>query len=404
MTDDVPSPADQPENESSDSTSNGQEGQSVDAPPKELPPGMLPLVPPVFGKLAFWITVVPFLIYWGGTQLGSYVENIRKVQPAHEMRGICSSHAKLLIEKLQSPGIPEVTRDELLDRIDMEAVSEVFTDEDSSVTSLVQRCNKLFEADLSSYPDDLADSVTSFGDYVRHWMELKDLEDRNENDEIIPEHTKFVEAHPNDGMLTAPTLRKSWYPMLYSIACISALIAVIFALPGYLKIPFRVTPLAIGVGVVGIIVWVGLWYIDNTFIGIGKYFAPNARAGFNPFEELKANPTWMYAFLGIRLLGLALVIPIAEEFFTRGFLIRYIEDIDWDQIPIGEATWKGWAGIMIYGAASHPGEILAALAWFGLIMWLYLRTKNIWDCVVAHGVTNGLLAVYVIYTDTWELW
>ena len=112
----------------------------------------------------------------------------------------------------------------------------------------------------------------------------------------------------------------------------------------------------------------------------------------------------MYGFLTIRLLGLCLVIPIAEEFFARGFLIRYIEDIDWDQIPIGEVTWKGLAGILAYGAMTHPGEVVAALAWFGLITWMFLKTKNIWDCVVAHAVTNALLAVFVITTNTWELW
>ena len=134
--------------------------------------------------------------------------------------------------------------------------------------------------------------------------------------------------------------------------------------------------------------------------------APNSRAAFNPFVELgPPQPSWwMYTFVGIRLLGLCIVIPIAEEFFARGFLMRYIEDIDWDQIPLGEATWKGLAGIIAYGAMTHPGEIVAAVAWFGLITWMYLKTKNIWDCVVAHSVTNGLLAAFVIVTGTWELW
>jgi CAAX prenyl protease-like protein len=203
-----------------------------------------------------------------------------------------------------------------------------------------------------------------------------------------------------------PTLTETWYPTLYTAACLLAFVAVLIALPGYLKHPFRVSPMAIGVGVVGIFVWLGLWWLDKETLQIGHWMGGNSRAAFNPFVEL-GEPTpawWMYTFIGIRLLGLCIVIPIAEEFFARGFLMRYIEDIDWDQIPLGEATWKGLAGIIAYGAMTHPGEIVAAVAWFGLITWMYLKTKNIWDCVVAHSVTNALLAVFVIVTGTWELW
>jgi len=45
---------------------------------------------------------------------------------------------------------------------------------------------------------------------------------------------------------------------------------------------------------------------------------------------------------------------------------------------------------------SHPGEVFAAVAWFSLVTWLMVRTRNIWDCVVAHAVTNLLLGVYVV--------
>jgi membrane protease YdiL (CAAX protease family) len=52
----------------------------------------------------------------------------------------------------------------------------------------------------------------------------------------------------------------------------------------------------------------------------------------------------------------------------------------------------------------HPAEALAAAAWFSMIHWLYLRTKNIWDCVIAHAVTNLLLGVYVLKYEQWWLW
>ena len=47
----------------------------------------------------------------------------------------------------------------------------------------------------------------------------------------------------------------------------------------------------------------------------------------------------------------------------------------------------------------QPGEFLAAAVWFGMVTWLMVRTRNIWDCVAAHAVTNVLLGIYVV---TWS--
>ena len=66
-----------------------------------------------------------------------------------------------------------------------------------------------------------------------------------------------------------------------------------------------------------------------------------ARPGFNPLEQLKDDPTWAYGFLAIRLAGLALIVPIIEEFFTRGFLVRFVMDVDWFRIPFGKINRLG---------------------------------------------------------------
>jgi CAAX protease family protein len=52
----------------------------------------------------------------------------------------------------------------------------------------------------------------------------------------------------------------------------------------------------------------------------------------------------------------------------------------------------------------HPGELLAAFVWFSLVTWLMTRTRNIWDCVAAHAVTNLLLGIYVVTQHQWQLW
>ena len=36
--------------------------------------------------------------------------------------------------------------------------------------------------------------------------------------------------------------------------------------------------------------------------------------------------------------------------------------------------------------------------------WWMLRTHRLADCIVAHAVTNGLLAIYVLYAGHWQYW
>ena len=52
--------------------------------------------------------------------------------------------------------------------------------------------------------------------------------------------------------------------------------------------------------------------------------------------------------------------------------------------------------------AMHPAEILAAAVWFSAVTWLMYKTRNIWDCVAAHAVTNLLLGVWVVFSGEWH--
>ena len=108
-------------------------------------------------------------------------------------------------------------------------------------------------------------------------------------------------------------------------------------------------------------------------------------------------------FLAVRFLGLVAVVPLVEEFFLRGFLMRFVMEHDWWKVPFGKADKLA----IILGTAvpmlTHPGELLAAAVWFSMITWLMLRTRSIWDCVLAHAVTNLILGIYVVCSGTWRL-
>jgi len=205
-----------------------------------------------------------------------------------------------------------------------------------------------------------------------------------------------------------PSVPYEYYPIIYTAKIILTLTAIIFVLPGYREFPLRVSAVAVAVGVAGIVVWVGLCRLDLEQrllapLGLGRIVDLGTRSGFNPLEQLRHNPAWAWGFLAIRFAGLVIVVPVIEEFFLRGFLMRFVVDPKWWEVPMGKATT--WAVVLatLVPMLMHPAELLAAAAWFSMITWMYVKTRNVWDCVAAHAVTNLLLGIYVVVRDQWQL-
>jgi CAAX prenyl protease-like protein len=196
-----------------------------------------------------------------------------------------------------------------------------------------------------------------------------------------------------------------YYPRVYTIKIALTTVAMIAVMPGYLVYPLRVSALAWLVGAVGGVAWVVLAKFQvSLYPHLPEMFAQvlemGGRSGFNPLEQLKDNPAWAWGFLAIRFFGLVIVVAVIEEFFLRGFLMRYVMDIDWHLIPFGLVNRLGLATVLIFPVIYHP-ERLAAAAWFSMVTWLMLRTRNIWDCVIAHAVTNLIMGLWVVYSGDW---
>ena len=169
--------------------------------------------------------------------------------------------------------------------------------------------------------------------------------------------------------------------------------------------PFRASWWALAAGVVGVVVWIGLCELnlESTVLGMLGVPLPEVRSQFNPFRRID-DETLRAAFLGLRFLGLVVVVPIVEELFLRGFLMRYFAASDWWNVPLRQLGARALVVAPIYGVLTHPTEALAAIAWFSLVTWLVRRTGNFFDAVIAHAVTNLLLGVYVCNWSRWELW
>lgn len=200
------------------------------------------------------------------------------------------------------------------------------------------------------------------------------------------------------------------YPAVYVLKIALVLLAVALAWPVFRTYPLRVGGLSLVIGALGGVLWIALaqrgWEVQLLdALGIGGLVNASLRSGYDPFTALGGTPAVLYGFLVLRFVGLALLVPIAEEFFLRGFVMRYVAAPDWERVPFGTVTGSVIAAAVIYPLLSHPpNEAIAAVAWFGLVTWLMARTRNIWDCVAAHAVTNLMLGVYVVATGRWSLW
>ncbi len=214
--------------------------------------------------------------------------------------------------------------------------------------------------------------------------------------------------------LSSWTLPYSAYPWVYTLKILLTAAAIAWAWPGYRQFDRRLTPLAPAVGVIGAVVWIGLWKLgfERQWVAavgpdswLGSLLGSGTRSAFNPLVELAGRPGLAYGFLVVRFVGLVVVIAVAEEFFLRGFLMRFVMQQDWWNVPFGQANATALLVGTVVPMLMHPAELLAAAVWFSLVTWLMLRTRSIWDCVVAHATTNLLLGLYVIWAggEAWEL-
>lgn len=196
-----------------------------------------------------------------------------------------------------------------------------------------------------------------------------------------------------------------WYPLLYGGLVLGMLVYLAWLLVGksILRPHWRVLP-AVVVGLVGIVLWVSLasLHVEEWLAQwLPIWLRPEARVAYNPLEHLSGVREW--AFITVRLLGIAVVVPIAEELFWRGFLLRWLIDPEWERVPLGEFTLSSCLTVTLMFTLAHP-EWLAAAVYCLLINVLLYWKKDLWLCVVAHAVSNFALAMYVLATGAWWLW
>ena len=182
---------------------------------------------------------------------------------------------------------------------------------------------------------------------------------------------------------------------IYPIKTVAVTIALYFYRKNYVELYQRITVKSIFIACfVGILVFI-IWILpEGLYPTLGE-------SQFNPF--IFENRAWVIFQIIFRLTGAVIVVPIFEELFWRSFLIRWIIDQDFQKIPIGKFTWLSFGLIVIFFGLEHHRWLVGMAAGAIYNGFLY-QQKKLWPCIIAHGITNLALGIYVLITNNWSFW
>ena len=195
-------------------------------------------------------------------------------------------------------------------------------------------------------------------------------------------------------------LWKTYLPLEYAIKCAAAALLMWYFWPWYTRVSWRRLDLGVIAGLFGTALWVASEYACQ-YLGIAG--RPDPAKFYNP--DIMLGQGWQaWVYLCIRVTGPALVVPVMEELFFRDFAQRaLIRGYRFQDIPVGTFTWSSLLIMSVLFGINHGFDYFIPGLLYGLLMGvLVIRTKSLGACIVAHGVTNWTLYLYVIYRGDWQ--
>lgn len=142
-----------------------------------------------------------------------------------------------------------------------------------------------------------------------------------------------------------------------------------------------------------------VWIAPQAFLGF------EARTvGFNP-EVFDENSAAYWATICLRFLRLVIVVPLVEEIFWRGFLLRYLINEKFAEVPFGTFSWFSFGAVTIAFTLAHSSADWVAAAICGMLFNLVAyHTRSLTSCILAHALTNLLLGLWILTTKQWGFW
>ena len=150
------------------------------------------------------------------------------------------------------------------------------------------------------------------------------------------------------------------------------------------------------IGVVAGLIVFGLWVAPQEVLHRAA-----RTEGFDPGVVPGLTP-WM---LAARFSRLVIIVPLVEEIFWRGFLLRYLMREDFTSLPFGSSNRFSFWAVVVAFSIVHAKEDWPAAFLTGILFNLVAgRTKSLPACVAAHATANLALGCYICATHQWGFW
>jgi len=158
---------------------------------------------------------------------------------------------------------------------------------------------------------------------------------------------------------------------------------------------------SIAVGIAVFCIWIGPdllihGYRSNILFSNSLFGVPHSS-----LPPAAQRSSWVLAWRTARA---TLVVPIAEELFWRAYLMRAVIKNDFQSVPLGTyAPLAFFATALAFASEHGPYWDVGLITGLIYNLWM-LKTKSVADCILMHGVTNGVLSAYVLATGNWQYW
>jgi exosortase E/protease (VPEID-CTERM system) len=193
------------------------------------------------------------------------------------------------------------------------------------------------------------------------------------------------------GMVARSLSSSSSFEMLYVLRPIAAALALYHSWPGLTSLEWRVSWRGPLVGLVAF----GCW-------ALGAHFLTQPTA--MPAQLAALSPPLRDSWLAVRAGSSVVIVPLAEELAYRGFLLRRLLSADFEAVRFQSvAPWALLVSAVVFGVG-HGSLWLPGIAAGVLYGAVLIRTGSMGEAMVAHAATNGLVAIWVLVGNQWQLW
>ena len=116
--------------------------------------------------------------------------------------------------------------------------------------------------------------------------------------------------------------------------------------------------------------------------------------------ELVSDPMVLF----FRTVRAVILVPVIEELFWRGWVMRWLINPNFRQVPLGTYSAQAfWITAALFASEHGPYWDVGLLA--GIVYnWWMIRTRSLGDCILMHAATNAALSGFVVATGRWEYW